>query len=267
MRASEKPIGVFDSGLGGLTVAKAIMEALPREEIAYFGDTARVPYGGKTREMICRFTSECVDYLIDRDVKMVLLACNTASASAVEDLRQRLSLPVLEVIQPGARAAAAATRNGRVGVIGTDRTVRSGAYEHSILNYVPHARVFSKACPLFVPLAEEGWLDDPITEAVAEKYLADLKDKDIDTLVLGCTHYPLLKKVIGRVMGDHVKLVDSAAESAIEVTRVLGGQGLLRESTEAPVHRYFVTDAPERFRAVGEMFLQKSLGTITQVNL
>lgn len=253
------PIGVFDSGIGGLTVLREITSLLPNESTIYFGDTARVPYGSKSRETIERYSFEIAAFLAKHDIKMLVAACNTASAFAVPGLARELPIPVLGVILPGARAAAAATRTGRVGVIGTEGTIKSGAYVSAIKAENPAVSAFAEACPLFVPLVEEGWAEDEITVKVAERYLAGLKEASIDTLVLGCTHYPLLKKTIASVMGDGVTLIDSAASTAAEVKRTLAERGLLNDCAGAASHRFFVTDSPERFMVVGKRFFGDKL--------
>lgn len=264
------PIGVFDSGIGGLTVLREITSLLPNESTIYFGDTARVPYGSKSRETIERYSFEIAGFLAKHDVKMLVAACNTASAFAVPSLARELSIPVIGVILPGAQAAAAATRTGRVGVIGTEGTIRSGAYVSAIKAVNPGVSAFVKACPLFVPLVEEGWAEDEITVRVAERYLAELKESSIDTLVLGCTHYPLLKKTIASVMGEGVALIDSAASTAAEVKRTLAERGLLNDCADAASHRFFVTDSPKRFMAVGRRFFgdrlsEAGLAVLTEV--
>ncbi len=215
------PIGVFDSGIGGLTVAHAIMQQLPGESIIYFGDTARVPYGPKSPDTVRRYSREIAAYLIGEGVKAIVVACNTATAHALPALEQELSVPVIGVIGPGARAAAKGTRNGHIGVIGTDGTIRSGAYVRAINHEMPEAVVTSLACPLFVPLVEEGWVDREATWIIAREYLAPLVRDHIDTLVLGCTHYPLLKPVIGETDGRSVRLIDSAEETAADARRML----------------------------------------------
>jgi glutamate racemase len=252
---SEKPIGVFDSGIGGLTVLKEIKYHLPMENIIYFGDTARVPYGIKSAETVTRFSHEVAGFLAGQDIKMLVVACNTASSVALTSLRDRLDIPVVGVLMPGAYAAVRATRNGRVGIIGTEGTVNSGAYARLIKNIRPGTEVFARPCPLFVPMVEEGRLGGEIATLAAREYLAPLKAHDVDTLVLGCTHYPLLKPVIAEEMGPAVALIDSAHETAQEVDRVLNKKGLGNKSLAPSYVRCFVTDAPERFKAVGERFL------------
>jgi glutamate racemase len=263
----QKPIGVFDSGIGGLTVLKEIKYHLPGENLVYFGDEARFPYGIKSAETVTRFSHEVADYLMRQDIKMLVVACNTATACALASLRERMPVPVIGVLMPGAYAAARATSTGRVGIIGTEGTINSGVYARLIRNIRPGTEVFGKACPLFVPLVEEGRLTGEITRLIAEDYLGALKGYDIDTLVLGCTHYPLLKAVIAEVMGPSVTLIDSAHETAQEVLRVLNKTGLLNNSQEPGHIRYFVTDAPERFKAIGERFLGYEIPEVQMAQL
>ena len=213
----EAPIGVFDSGVGGLTVAREIMRQSPQERIVYFGDTARVPYGGKSTDTLIRYTRQIVRFLKTRGVKAIVVACNTASAVALEAVREELDIPIIGVVRPGARVAAKATKNGKIGIIGTETTVNSGLYTKLIQEILPDAEVVGKACPLFVPLVEEGWTKDPVTEEVARRYLADLQKSEIDSLILGCTHYPLLRHMVGEIMGDKVTLVNPAYETALEL--------------------------------------------------
>lgn len=258
--ARTNPIGIFDSGIGGLTVMREITRLLPGENTIYLGDTARVPYGSKSKETVERYSFEVAAFLLKSDIKMLVAACNTASAYAVASLKKTLKIPVIGVIEPGSRAAVAATRNNRIGVIGTEGTIRSGAYSNTIKALNPSVETFVKACPLFVPLVEEGWADDEVTRLVAERYLGELKESGIDTLVLGCTHYPLLKKTISSVMGPEVMLIDSAASTAEEVRRVLAEKDLLsRNGPDGAVHSFFVTDSPERFLAVGRRFFGPGL--------
>src|SRR5512143_134841 len=253
------PLGVFDSGIGGLTVAHALFECLPHESVIYFGDTARVPYGPKSPETVRRYSGEILDFLVRRGVKMVVVACNTSTAHALEFLRSRSPVPVQGVIEPGARAAAAATRAGGIGVIGTAGTIASGAYERAIRAVRPEVEVASQACPLFVPLVEEGWFDHPATELVAREYLQPLKDRQVDVLVLGCTHYPPLNPLLSRVMGPDVTLIDSAAETARTVRQQLEGQGLLAPPDSRSAHRFVVSDDEALFRRVGARFLGAKL--------
>ncbi len=257
----ERPIGVFDSGIGGLTVMHALMERLPRESLVYFGDTARVPYGPKSRETVTRFSCENVELLTERGVKAVVVACNTATAQALPVLRERFDLPIVGVVGPGARAGAAATRSGRVGVIGTHGTIGSGAYETALFAVDPSLTVVSRACPLFVPLAEEGMTDHPAARLIAVEYLTPFQEDGIDTLILGCTHYPLLKPVIGEILGEGVTLIDSAEETAREVEALLTERALGREGGP-PEYRYLVSDLPDLFLRVGQRFLGERIGSV-----
>lgn len=255
------PIGVFDSGVGGLTVVKEIMEQLPGEAMIYFGDTARVPYGSKSEETVVRYSAQIIKFLLAKGAKTIVIACNTASAVALEKMKQEFEVPIIGVVKPGAKAAAEVTKNGKIGVIGTEATIRSGIYNEFLRKTDPHVTVYGKACPLFVPLAEEGWVgEDEITEQVARRYLAELTAQDIDTLVLGCTHYPLLRSVIQKVVGDKVQLVNPAVETARELKYLLEENDLLNERTRAgvtyatadkeslPQHEFFVSDRAEKFK-------------------
>lgn len=266
MENSIKPIGVFDSGIGGLTVVSEIMRQLPQESIIYFGDTARVPYGSKSRETVTRFAFEGLNFLLAQDVKMVVVACNTVSATCLEELRESSPVPVLGVIEPGAKAAARVTSNKIIGVIGTERTIKSQAYVRAIRKIDPEINIFSKACPLFVPLVEEGWLDNEAAFFTAKTYLLPLKNEGIDTLVLACTHYPLLAATLQAVMGEKVHLVDSAFETAREVGGVLEAAGLKRSVGDRPVYRYFVSDNPAKFIEVGERFLRRPIDPISVID-
>jgi glutamate racemase len=251
----QKAIGIFDSGIGGLTVLKELMAALPLENTIYLGDTARVPYGIRSAETVTRYSFENTQFLLSQEIKMLVVACNTASAVSLDAVKKEFPLPIIGVLEPGARAAAAATRTKKIGVIGTEATIGSGAYERSITRLDPDIQVISKACPLFVPLAEEGWLDNDVAELVAEQYLAFFRTSGIDTLVLGCTHYPLLKKVIRRAVGHGITLIDSASETAKEVVAVLDKLKWQRPGQGAAERRYFVTDTPVRFEKLGKLFL------------
>jgi glutamate racemase len=263
---SERAIGVFDSGVGGLTVYKEIAALLPREELVYLGDTARVPYGTKSPPTVLRYALEAAAFLSDQRVKMLVVACNTASSVALKELEERFSLPVIGVIEPGARKAAALTRTRRVGVIGTEGTIKSGAYTRAIHAIDPAIDVFPLACPLFVPLVEEGWIDHPVTHLAASAYLSPLLEERIDTLVLGCTHYPLLKGTLRTVLGEEVQLVDSAQETAASVAAVLQQRDQFRRGQAAPP-RIFVTDVPTRFEKVGGTFLGAPLQGVRQVQI
>ena len=258
----ESPVGVFDSGIGGLTVAHAVMQQLPHESVTYFGDTARVPYGPKSPETVRRYSHEIASFLVDQGVKTLVVACNTATAHALPALRESLEMPVIGVIEPGARAAVRATRNGRVGVVGTAGTIKSGAYERALRAIEPSLRVTARACPLFVPLVEEGWVDHEATRLVAEEYLAPILHEDVDTLVLGCTHYPLLKGIIGDVLGGNVRLIDSAEETARETSIVLGKQCLAASADAEPQHRFIASDDPLMFLQLGQRFLGGAIESV-----
>jgi len=255
INCSEDPIGVFDSGLGGLTVVKEIIHHLPNEKIVYFGDTARVPYGTKSSETIIRYSREIVKTLLKHKVKMVVVACNTASSLALEVLRKEFHLPIFGVIEPGARKASEVTRNKKVGIIATSSTVKSGKYAKQIVHLDKKITVTSLACPLFVPLVEEGWFDHAVTYQVAQQYLSGMKKSKIDTLILGCTHYPLLKQVLHNVMGPRVQLVDSAQEVALEVKDLLTSQRLLRTRLSPCQHIFIVSDEPKQFQRLAMRFL------------
>jgi len=263
------PIGIFDSGVGGLTVLKAIRERLPQENAVYLGDTARVPYGTKSRATIERYAFEDASFLREKGVKMIVVACNTASAMARERLRLGFDLPILTVLGPGARSAARMTKTGRIGVIATEATVDSGAYELAIREACGSkpVEIFSRACPLFVPLVEEGETESQVAYLMAEQYLAPLTERKIDTLVLGCTHYPLLKKVIGKTIGDQVRLIDSANAAADETMQLLKENGLLNLSGRPGDSRFFVTDAAKRFHRIAERILGAPLHHLEAVEV
>jgi glutamate racemase len=243
------------------------MEVLPQENTIYLGDTARVPYGIRSPETVTRYSFENTQFLLSQEIKMLVVACNTASAISLEAVMREFPLPVLGVLEPGARAAVAATRTGRIGVIGTEATIGSGAYEKAVRSVNAGIEVFTQACPLFVPLVEEGWTDNDVAELAARRYLDALRASSIDTLVLGCTHYPLLKKVISRVMGDSITLIDSATETAREVAEVLEKLNWLRPDRGAVIRRYYVTDSPSRFERVGKLFLQEARLSAEQVRV
>lgn len=263
----DRAIGVFDSGVGGLTVLKEIQRLLPGEELLYLGDTARVPYGTKSPATVRRYAMEAAAFLTRRKVKMLVVACNTASSVALLELENCFRLPVIGVIEPGARRAVSVTRTGCIGVIGTEGTIKSGAYTLAIKQLAPDADVVGVPCPLFVPLVEEGWLDHPVTRLAAEEYLKPLRKHGIDTLVLGCTHYPLLKDVLQQVLGPEVILIDSAEETALAVASRLQGQSHLRPVRQAAPPQFFVTDVPERFQRVGGEFLGDLLIGVEQVSI
>jgi glutamate racemase len=261
------PIGVFDSGIGGLTVVRELIRQLPSESIVYFGDTARVPYGPKSPDTVLRYSQEIAGYLEKQGIKALVVACNTATAHAVPALQQDLAIPVIGVIDPGARAAAKATKSGSIGVIGTQGTIKSRAYEAAIQKLLPDARLSVTACPLFVPLVEEGWLETEATLLIAQEYLTPLREAHIDTLVLGCTHYPLLKRVIGTVVGREVRLIDSAEETAAETARILRERNLASSDPNAARYRFVASDAPETFLRVGQRFLGAAIERVETVTL
>lgn len=266
-QGDHRAIGVFDSGVGGLTVLKALMERLPHESTFYLGDTARVPYGTKSAEVVTRYSLKNAEFLISREIKLLVVACNTASAAALPQLSAELKVPVLGVIDPGAQAAAAQSKTGHIGVIGTPGTIRSGAYQRALEAARPGVHVKAKACPLFVPLAEEGWVGGDVPRMVAREYLAEFTQNGVDTLVLGCTHYPLLKDAIAEVVGARVKLVDSAEATALAAADLLERRGLLAPPAGPAQHRYFVTDVPDRFVEVGARFLGRRIESAEQVDL
>ena len=262
----DAPIGVFDSGIGGLTVLKELLAHLPGEEFVYFGDTARVPYGTKSAETVRRFSRENVRLLLDRGVKSVVVACNTASAEALPMLQREFALPIVGVIEPGVRAAVAASGSGRIGVIGTAGTIRSGAYQAGIRLLEENADITAAPCPLFVPLAEEGWIDHPVTEMVAREYLNEFRTQDIDALVLGCTHYPLLKSVISRVMGASVELVDSAVETAREMKRIIQSEDIIGGGGNGNFS-VILSDTSPTFEEIAQRFLGRDIPEIELVSV
>ena len=266
--ASSKAIGVFDSGVGGLTVVNEIRTKLPSEHIIYLGDTARVPYGTRSPQTVQRYALSNTDFLLTKDIKLLVIACNTASAVATEMLQDKYDIPVIDVIRPGARAAVEASRTGRIGIIGTDGTIASGSYQKEIRRLEPGCSIFVQSCPMFVPLAENGWCspDDDVVLLTARRYLDVLAEARIDTLVLGCTHYPLLKNTLADVLGDGVTLVDSAEETARTVAASLKQHALEGYGVEGQT-RFFVSDVPTRFERVGSHFLGHSLGKVEQVSV
>lgn len=262
------PIGVFDSGVGGLTVLKALIERLPLESTVYLGDTARVPYGTKSPEVVTKYSLANAEVLLEYGVKLLVVACNTASAAALPALREALPIPVVGVITPGATVAAHATKSGKIAVIGTPGTIASGAYQQALASIRTDLEVHTQACPLFVPLAEEGWVEGDVPRMVAEKYLAGgLLSRGVDTLVLGCTHYPLLSTIIQQVAGPNVTLVDSAHATADRVAEVLQERDLLKRERLATERHYLVTDTPNRFIEVGARFLGYSISGARQIDL
>lgn len=261
------PIGIFDSGVGGLTVVREIQRQLPCESVVYFGDTARVPYGSKSPDTVIRFSRELASFLLSKGVKMIVAACNTASSVSLPSLEEFCPVPVIGVIEPGARAAAGSTRNGVVGVIGTLGTISSGAYQKALRGIEGVKAVVAQPCPLLVPLVEEGWLDHRITVEIVEEYMAPLIREKIDTLVLGCTHYPLLKGVFSRVLGPGVTLVDSAESTASVVRDILAAGGVGVEQEAPPEHAFYVSDIPLKFQEIAQRFLGRSIPLVTQVEV
>jgi len=263
---SDLPIGVFDSGIGGLTVAAALRKRLPGEDIFYLGDTARVPYGTKSVETVKRYAMECSLFLLNRGVKLIVVACNTVSAVALDHLQSVLRVPIIGVVEPGVKAALRVKGCRNIGIIGTPATIASGAYQTRLKNLSPSVEVFGKACPLLVPLIEEGRLDGKIVELVLEDYLKIFKRKHIDSLILGCTHYPLLKPTIAKVMGEDTKLIDSAEVTAEEVEEALLREGLLRTHGHGSIKCCF-TDIPRRFNTFGRLFFGEDVGRVKKVVL
>jgi glutamate racemase len=260
----ELPIGVFDSGIGGLTVVRALTKLLPDESMIYLGDTGRYPYGTKSADVVRRYSFENAQFLLDKGIKALVIACNTSSAVALDALQARVDVPIIGVIAPGAAAAAAATKNRKVGVIATEGTIRSGEYTRALRAARAELEIYTRACPLFVPLAEEGWIDNEVARRAAQLYLTSLSKSGIDTLILGCTHYPLLKTVIRHTMGGKVKLIDSGVATATVVRDVLAEQHLLCR-TRSPESSFFVTDAPERFVKVASRFLGAQVDSAVQL--
>ncbi len=253
LRPADRPIGVFDSGIGGLTVLRALVEALPNEDFIYLGDTARLPYGTKTNEVIVRYSRENTEFLLAKGIKMLVVACNTSSAVALEAIARDTMVPVIGVIEPGAQAAVKASRSGKIGVIATEATIASGAYTRTIQKLLPRAEIYTRACPLLVPLVEEGWTDNEVAERTVSYYLESLKQSGIDTLLLGCTHYPLLVAMFERVLGGGVRVVDSATATAAAVRERLRALKLRRRGSRGK-QSFFVTESPERFVRVGRRF-------------
>lgn len=266
----QAPIGVFDSGIGGLTVTREIMRQIPQEKIVYFGDTARVPYGSKSKDTILRYSRQIIRFLKTQDVKAIVIACNTASALALDEIKLELDIPIIGVVKPGAKVAAVSTFNKKIGVIGTEATIHSEIYTHVIQADHPDIQVIARACPLFVPLVEEGWLKDPVTREVASRYLQTFQNTGIDTLILGCTHYPLLRSLIGKIMGKQVTLVNPAYETAVALRRLLEQQDLInttdaREQTDR--YRFYVSDAADKFKNFANSILPYDIETTRQINI
>jgi glutamate racemase len=268
---SEAPIGVFDSGVGGLTVAREIMRNLPNERIVYFGDTARVPYGSKSKETIIRFSRQIIRFLQTKEVKAIVVACNTASALALDEVEKELDIPIIGVLKPGAKAAVETTRNGKVGVIATESTIQSHMYRKYICEQDPSVMVFGKPCPLFVPLVEEGWLKDSVTEEVARRYLDELQQVGIDTLILGCTHYPLLRSLLQKIVGESVTLVNPAYETAHQLGELLQARGIANSGNARQNahdrYQFYVSDAADKFKRFANSILPYDVETTQKINI
>lgn len=264
---STAPVGVFDSGVGGLTVAREIMRQLPEENVVYFGDTARVPYGSKSKNNIIRFSRQITRFLMTKNVKAIVIACNTASALALEEIQKEIDIPIIGVIVPGARAAVAESKTGKIGVIGTEATIRSETYTKEIQNLNPQAEVDGKACPLFVPLVEEGFAKHKIAEEVIDIYLSEFKKTDVDTMILGCTHYPLLRSRIMAYLGEKVHIVNPAYETAMDLKNVLEESGMINCSGEQGKYEFYVSDAAEKFTEFANTILPYDVTKTKLINI
>jgi len=264
---SVQSIGMFDSGIGGLTVMQKVMQALPNESIVYFGDTARVPYGGKSSETIVRYSIENSIFLLEKNIKILVIACNTAASAAIVKLCTIFNIPVVGVIEPGAEKAVSVTRNARIAVLGTRSTIHSGAYQREIEKRLPGVKVFSIACPLFVPLVEEGMIHQPFARAIVKEHLAPLKHQGVDTIMLGCTHYPILKSLIQEEMGPEIALVDSGTTCAEKVAAILRDQALESPKDHVAEHRYFVSDDPAKFRESAERIFGQPISHVHAATL
>jgi len=264
---NSNPIGIFDSGIGGLTVVKSVDTTFANENIIYFGDTARVPYGSKSNSTVIEYAIQDANFLISKNVKLIVVACNTASSVALEKLRNKFEIPVIGMIEPGAKAAIKSTKNKKIGVIGTDATISNSAYSNTLLDLDGSLEVYEKACPLFVPLAEEGWTNHKATKLIAEEYLSELKESGIDTLILGCTHYPILREIIQEVIGEKVTLIDSGSAASVEVKAYLDGRGIKNTSNNLGYHEYYVSDVPKKFKFIAERFLGREVENIQKVDL
>ena len=265
--SSKAPIGIFDSGVGGLTVVKEIMNQIPGETIIYFGDTARLPYGSKSKETVITYTRQIIRFLMGKGVKAIVIACGTASAFALETVKTEIDIPIIGVVKPGAKVAAETTKNGRIGVIGTEGTIQSGIYNEFLSETNPQVKVFGKACPLFVPLVEEGLIDDPVTLEMANRYISELLKYDIDTLVLGCTHYPLLRKTIQTIVGEKIELVNPAYETAKSLKEVLADNRLENDNVKKLDHKFYVSDGAEKFKRFANSILPCEVVETKDVNI
>lgn len=260
-------IGIFDSGFGGLTVLKELRKVLPKEDLIYFGDTARIPYGTKSKETIIKYSKQNIRFLMRHHVKAIVVACNTASALALPEVADMFDIPLIGVVEPGATGAVRESKTGKIGVIGTTGTVRSGAYQEAIARLNPEAKIESTPCPLFVQIVEEGWQDTEIARLTAEKYLSDIREAKIDAMVMGCTHYPILENTLRRVMGDGVSLVNPARETALAVKRILEAKGLLSDRDEAAEYRFYVSDDPEKFKETGSQIISVPMTMIRKISI
>lgn len=267
MDKSSKAIGVFDSGLGGLTVLKEIAKILPNENIIYFGDTARVPYGPRSSETVTKYTFQSINFLLEKDIKAIVIACNTASARSLVQAQERYNIPIIGVVKPGSKGALQKTKNKKIGIIGTEGTISSKAYESEILKTDPTAEVFSAACPLFVPIVEEGWSNTIIAKLTAEEYLKNFEKTGIDTLVMGCTHYPMLYNTIKEVTNNRIELVNPAVETALELKALLEERNLLNKNNKETSYEYYVSDLPNKFKKIGEDFLEKTIGDVSVIEI
>ncbi|MDR1926188.1 MAG: glutamate racemase [Endomicrobium sp.] len=265
-KINNNPIGIFDSGFGGLTIMSAMNKALPLESLIYFGDTAHVPYGTKSKNIVIKFSREIASFLIKKKVKLIIIACNTASAFALSALKKTLKIPVVGVIEPGSKEAVLVSKNKRIGVIGTEGTVKSKSYPKEI-NKILKADVYQQACPLFVPLVEEGFIDSEITDSVIKKYMKPLLSKKIDTLILGCTHYPLLKKALEKNISSSITLIDSTKATALEVKNILDQKSLLADSKGKKFLRFYVSDNPVKFQTIGSRFFYKKIFGVKKIEL
>lgn len=266
---ASRPIGVFDSGIGGLTVVKELSSLLPNEKIVYFGDTGRVPYGNKSKETVIHYSLQIAYFLLKKKIKLLIVACNSASSVAMPTLKRHFHIPIIGVIEPGAKSAIISSQNKSIGVIGTLGTINSNSYKKELKKIDRNVKVIQQACPLFVPLADEGWNKTKITQDISDEYLKGLAKKGIDSLILGCTHYPLLKDVIRKSVGKNVKLIDSGIETAKEVKRILEKKGLLNmhKQTERNHSVFYVSDFPHKFKEVSQRFLSKELNYVHKVKL
>ncbi len=267
MRDCNAPVGVFDSGVGGLTVAREIIRQLPNESVVYFGDTARVPYGSKSKDTIIRYSGQIIRFLKTKGVKAIVIACNTASAFALDTIEKQLDLPVIGVVKPGAKTAVATTKNKRIGVIGTEGTIKSALYTEYIHGIDPQIEVVGKACPLFCPLVEEGMLHDKVTDEIAARYLKTLQDEDIDSLILGCTHYPLLRSTVAKIMGPEVNLVNPAYETALELGTLLEQKQLRADENHRAEYAFYVSDAAEKFKDFANSIMPFHIEFIEEIQI